>query len=184
VNHTELLIILVFAIVVVIAFGFLLIRKRRSQKLHERFGPEYDRVLKREGDVRKAEEVLEFREKRREKFKLRTLSPEDKSSFESMWDEIQNQFVDDPKGAVTHADRLVARVMQGQGYPMGDFDQRAADISVDYPVIVENYRAAHDIALRHSRGQASTEDLRMAMVHYRTLFQQLLDKQTLLRKGA
>lgn len=183
-NHNGLLIVLVIAIVTVIALGFWLIRKRRSQKLQERFGPEYDRVVKREGDVRKAEDVLAFREKRREKFKLYPLSPEDKSSYELMWDEIQNRFVDDPKEAVTQADRLVERVMHARGYPMGEFDQRAADISVDYPVVVENYRAAHEIALRHSRGQASTEDLRKAMVHYRTLFRQLLDKQTLLRKEA
>jgi hypothetical protein len=152
-------------------------RKRRSAKLRERFGPEYDRVLQKEGDARKAEGVLEFREKRREKFTLHPLSEADKSSFDVRWREVQSRFVDDPRGAVTVADGLVTEVMQKRGYPIGEFEQRAADISVDHPVVVENYRAAHTIALRHSSGQASTEDLRQAMVHYRALFQELLDER-------
>jgi hypothetical protein len=118
--------------------------------------------------------VLTFREKRHEKFKLRPLSAADRSSFLDRWNDVQSRFVDDPKGAVTLADSLVNDAMQARGYPMGDFEQQAADISVDYPLIVENYRAAHEIAIRHSRGQASTEDLRKAMVHYRTLFEELL----------
>ena len=182
-NGALLIVILVIGLIVVAAIAVLAMRKRRSQKLRERFGPEYDRVVSREGNVRKAEDVLAFRQKRREKFHLRPLSPADKSSFGGQWNVVQNQFVDDPKGAVTQADTLVGRVMEARGYPMGEFDQRAADISVDYPEVVENYRAAHDIALRHSRGQASTEDLRKAMVHYRTLFQQLL-AQDQLQKGA
>lgn len=176
-NATQVVIvILVIAViaVAVIAFGFM--RKRRSQKLRERFGPEYDRVVQREGDVRKGEGVLEFREKRREKFNVRPLSAADRSSFLYRWNDVQSRFVDNPKETVTLADSLVTDVMQARGYPMGDFDQRAADISVDYPTVVENYRGAHNIALRHSRGQASTEDLRQAMVHYRTLFQELLDE--------
>jgi FtsZ-interacting cell division protein ZipA len=185
VNHNALLIaILIIVVMAVVAIGFLVSRKRRSQQLRERFGPEYDRVVSREGDVRKAEGVLEIRQKRREKFKLQPLSPTDKASYEFRWNGVQSQFVDDPRGAVTVADKLVAEVMQKRGYPMGDFEQRAADISVDYPVVVENYRAAHEIALRHSRGQASTEDLRKAMLHYRTLFQQLLDTDQLQRKEA
>jgi hypothetical protein len=182
-NGALLIVILVVGLVVVAVITVLAIRKRRSQKLRERFGPEYDRVVNREGNVRKAEDVLAFRQKRREQFHLRPLSPADKSSFGGQWNVVQNQFVDDPKGAVTQADTLVGRVMEARGYPMGEFDQRAADISVDYPEVVENYRAAHDIALRHSRGQATTEDLRKAMVHYRTLFQQLL-AQDQLQKGA
>jgi hypothetical protein len=97
---------------------------------------------------------------------------------------IQLQFVDDPEGTVARADKLVNEVMQARGYPVGDFEQRAADISVDHPVVVENYRAAHDIALSHSRGQASTEDLRKAMVHYRSLFEELLDDSIPVRKEA
>ena len=182
-NHL-LLVIIVVAVLAVIVIAALAMRKRRSQKLRERFGPEYDRVVRQEGDVRKGEGVLEFREKRREKFQIRPLSPTDRSSFNYSWNEVQSQFVDDPKAAVTIADSLVLDVMQARGYPMGDFDQRAADVSVDHPRVVENYRAAHDIARRHSRGQASTEDLRKAMVHYRTLFQELLETDQPTRKEA
>ena len=176
--------VIIVGVLVVIAVALLVARKRRSQKLRERFGPEYDRVVKREGDVRRAEGVLAFREKRREQFTLRPLPPADRSRYEQTWRDVQAQFVDDPKGAVTAADSLVTEVMQARGYPMGDFEQRAADISVDHPAVVDNYRTAHDIALRHSRGQASTEDLRRAMVLYRSLFDELLGDRQLERRGA
>jgi hypothetical protein len=176
--------VIIIALIVIAAIAYSTSRRRRSVKLKERFGPEYDRVLKQEGDPRKAEGVLEFRQKRREKFKVRPLTATDKASFDIRWREVQARFVDDPRGAVTVADSLVTDVMQARGYPIGEFDQRAADLSVDYPVIVDNYRAAHGIALRHSAGQASTEDLRQAMVHYRTLFQELLDENHSERKGA
>jgi hypothetical protein len=183
-DRNQLMIIVVVIAVLVIAIAaYLAMRKRRSLRLRERFGPEYDRVVRHEGDVRQGEGVLEFREKRRQRFELRTLSPVDRSSFEQRWDEVQARFVDDPNGAVTVADSLVMEVMQARGYPVGDFEQRAADVSVDHPLVVENYRSAHDIALRHNRGQASTEDLRKAMVHYRTLFQELLETNRL-RKEA
>lgn len=178
-----MIVVVVIAFLVIAITAYLAMRRRRSLMLRERFGPEYDRVVRREGDVRKGEGVLEFRQKRRERFELRTLSPVDRSSFEQRWNEVQARFVDDPKGAVTVADSLVMEVMQARGYPVGDFEQRASDISVDHPVVVENYRSAHDIALRHNRGQASTEDLRKAMVHYRTLFQELLETNRL-RKEA
>jgi hypothetical protein len=184
-NQNQILALVIVVLVIVLAAVVLMaVRKRRSAKLRERFGPEYDRVLQREGDARKAEGVLEFREKRREKFKVRPLSPADRSSFAVRWNEVQARFVDDPRGAVTVADSLVTDVMQARGYPIGEFDQRAADISVDHPVVVENYRSAHAIAIRHSTGQSSTEDLRQAMVHYRALFQELLDEPKPQRKGA
>jgi len=184
-NQNQVLVpVVVVAVIVVAAIVLLALRKRRSAKLREHFGPEYDRVLQREGDPRKAEGVLEFREKRREKFKIRPLSSADRASFATRWNEVQARFVDDPRGAVTVADSLVTDVMQARGYPIGEFEQRAADISVDHPVVVENYRSAHTIAMRHSTGQASTEDLRQAMVHYRTLFQELLDEPKPQRKGA
>lgn len=180
-----LIAIVLIALIVIAAIAFIASRKRRSMKLREHFGPEYDRVLQQEGDARKAEGVLEFREKRREKFKIRPLSAADRSSFTVRWNEVQARFVDDPRGAVTVADSLVTDVMQLRGYPIGEFDQRAADLSVDYPMIVDNYRAAHDIAQRHSARKASTEDLRQAMVHYRALFQELLEERpTQQRKGA
>ncbi len=179
-----LVVVVVIAIVVVAALGFVTSRKRRSRKLREHFGPEYERVMKQEGDQRKAEGVLEFREKRREKFKIRPLSDSDRQNFSVRWREVQARFVDDPRGAVTVADSLVTDVMQTRGYPIGEFDQRAADLSVDYPSIVDNYRAGHEIALRHSTGQASTEDLRQAMMHYRVLFEELLGEDKTYRKGA
>ena len=176
--------VVVIAVIVVAAIGFISSRKRRSRKLREHFGPEYERVLKQEGDQRRAEGVLEFREKRREKFKIRPISAEDRQNFSVRWREVQARFVDDPRGAVTVADSLVTEVMQARGYPIGEFDQRAADLSVDYPTIVDNYRAGHEIAMRHSEGKATTEDLRQAMMHYRVLFEELLAEDKTYRKGA
>ena len=173
-HQLTIVIAVVIAVVVVAVIGFLLARKRRSQKLRERFGPEYDRVLQKEGGVRNAEGVLEMRAKRREQFALRPLSESSQLDFTERWKAVQAQFVDEPQGAVAQADALVNELMAARGYPMADFEQRAADISVDHPGVVENYRTAHAIALRHSSGQASTEDLRKAMVHYRTLFEELL----------
>lgn len=185
-NQTAIVVaIIVIAAIVIVAIGFLASRKRRSQKLRERFGPEYDRVVQQEGDAKRAEGVLEFRQKRHDKFKIRSLTAEDRANFSVRWKEVQARFVDDPRGAVTVADSLVTDVMQARGYPIGEFDQRAADLSVDYPTIVDNYRAAHEIAIRHNEGKASTEDLRQAMVHYRVLFQELLDEHEIQqRKGA
>lgn len=171
------IVILVVVVAAVIVAAFLLLRKRRSQNLREQFGPEYDRVVRKEGDVSKGERLLEFREKHRKTLVIRPLSAEDQARFETRWNEVQSQFVDDPAGAVADADRLISQVMQTRGYPIDDFTQRAADISVDHPRVVENYRAAHDIALRRTRGEASTEDLRQAMVHYRSLFSELLGER-------
>jgi FtsZ-interacting cell division protein ZipA len=183
-HQITILLVVVVAVILIAALGFLLSRKKRSQRLRERFGPEYDRVVRKEGEVGRAEGVLEMRAKRREKLEIRPLAPAMRSDFNERWRSVQSQFVDDPKGSVSRADQLVNEVMRARGYPMGEFEQRAADISVDYPVVVENYRAAHDIALRHNRGQASTEDLRKAMVHYRTLFHELLEDAVPERKEA
>ena len=183
-HQLTILIALVAAVVVIGIISFLLARKRRSQNLRERFGPEYDRVVKKEGEVRRAEGVLEMRAKRREKFELRPLSSQAQADFAERWRTVQAQFVDGPKGSVSRADELVGELMSARGYPMADFEQRAADISVDHPVVVENYRAAHDIALRHNRGQSSTEDMRQAMVHYHALFNGLLENSLPERKEA
>lgn len=183
-RQLTILIAVVAAVAVIAVISFILARKRRSRQLRERFGPEYDRVLKKEGEVRRAEGVLEMRAKRREKFQVRPLSTASRSDFAERWRLVQSQFVDDPKTSVSRADQLTNELMEARGYPMADFEQRVADISVDHPVVVENYRAAHEIALRHSRGQASTEDLREAMVHYRSLFDELLQDFTPERKEA
>ncbi|HTS09664.1 MAG TPA: hypothetical protein VMP68_29125 [Candidatus Eisenbacteria bacterium] len=183
-NQTAIVIgILVILIVVIAVIAYVYSRKRRRLQIRQRFGPEYDRVVQQEGDPRKAEGVLEFRQRRREKYKIHPLSANDRSSFAVRWNEVQARFVDDPRGAVTVADSLVTDIMQARGYPIGEFNQRAEDLSVDYPQIVENYRAAHEIAVRHGAGKASTEDLRQAMVHYRLLFQELLEEHRE-RKGA
>jgi hypothetical protein len=149
-------------------------RRRRSEALKEHFGPEYDRVLKHEQNVAKAENILEFREKAREAFQISPLSRVDQMAFVDGWNTIQRQFVDDPPAAVTLADNLLSETMKARGYPVASFDERAEIVSVDHPVVVQNYRAAHEIALRQAKGSVTTEDLRQAMVHYRSLFDELL----------
>jgi hypothetical protein len=166
--------LILVAVLVIIAVA-LVARRRRSEKLKRRFGSEYDRtVLQQHGDSRRAEETLVEREKRVEAFPLRSLTPVDREAYAMEWASVKRRFVDDPSAAVGSADRLVSRVMTDRGYPMSDFDQRAADISVSYPAVVQNYRTAHDIVLRHTDGHATTEELRQAMVHYRSLFDELL----------
>jgi len=154
---------------------WILMSRRRSQHLRGRFGPEYDRVIQEHGDARRAERVLETREKRVEKLHIRSLDQTERDLFVQAWQKDQSRFVDDPQGAVLEADHLVSEVMAARGYPMSNFEQRAADISVDHPHLVENYRAAAEIALRQKRGNATTEDLRQAMVYYRKLFDELLE---------
>lgn len=176
-NSQMVIVLVVVAAVVVAALVYLMARKRRSQNLRQQFGPEYDRVVRKEGDVKKGEQLLAFREKHRKTLDIRPLSPDEHARFSHRWNEVQSQFVDDPAAAVSTADALITEVMQARGYPTTDFTQRAADISVDHPVVVENYRAAHEIAQRRDRGQASTEDLRQAMVHYRALFSELLEEK-------
>ena len=169
----KLVIVVVAAIVVIAALAWMFARKRRTEGLRQRFGPEYERTVREHGPSR-AESVLSAREKRVEKFPIRELATDERERFVTEWRAVQSRFVDDPKGAVGAADELVSRVMQARGYPMSDFEQRAADISVDHPRVVDNYRAAHVIALRHRKGEATTEDLRNAVIYYRSLFDELL----------
>jgi hypothetical protein len=151
------------------------VRRRQSVRLQQRFGPEYRRVISERGDRTKAEAELLAREKRVQRFKLVSLTPEDASRFSQDWSGLQTRFVDNPKGVVVEADRLVRDLMVKRGYPMVEFERRAADISVDYPTVVETYRAARAIAERDQQGQASTEELRKAVVYYRALFDELLE---------
>jgi hypothetical protein len=136
------------------------------------------------GSERKAESNLTEREKRVEKLKIRDLDPIEHERFSRQWKSVQSHFVDSPKGAVAEADDLVSSVMKARGYPISDFDQRSADISVDHPRLVENYRSAHDIALRVGKDEATTEDLRTAMVHYRSLFEDLMQVPAIVDKKA
>ena len=179
----QVAIIIAIIVIIVCALVAFYLRRRRTEKLRARFGPEYERSIAESGDRRRAEVQLEKRTERVEKFHLRPLTPEDRARFTREWDRVQAHFVDAPAGAVAEADQLLGDIMATRGYPMGDFEQRAADISVDHPIVTQNYRAAHDIAVRHGAGKASTEDLRQAMVHYRLLFQELL-KEHRERKGA
>jgi hypothetical protein len=137
-------------------------------------GPEYDRAVLKHGSERKAEAKLEDREKRVEKLNIRDLDPMEHERFTKQWASVQSRFVDSPRGAVTEADDLISALMKTRGYPVSDFDQRAADISVDHPRVVENYRSAHEVALRVGKDEATTEDLRTAMIHYRSLFDELV----------
>lgn len=155
--------------------AWLVYRNNQSHHLQERFGPEYKRALDDHGNRTKAEAELLAREKRVSKFNIVPLARDDADRFGQRWRTVQGRFVDDPKGAVAEADLLVKEVMQARGYPMGDFDRLAADLSVDHPVVVDNYRAARDIVLREQRGEADTEALRNALVHYRALFHDLLE---------
>ena len=164
-------------IIVVIALAgiaLIIIGQRRTRALREKFGPEYDHAVKSIRDRNKAEAELKKREERVERLNIRPLSVADMTRFEQSWFAAQARFVDDPRGAIGEADRLVGDVMRLRGYPVVDFEQRAADVSVDHPNVVSKYRAAHDIALRDVLGKANTEDLRTAMVHYGALFQDLL----------
>ena len=170
----------VAALLVIVVAVALYVRKRKhtTAELRQRFGPEYVRVVRQHGSERKAEAKLADRETRVEMLKIRDLDLAEREGYLSRWQAVQSRFVDYPKGAVTEADELVCSLMQTRGYPVTDFDQRAADVSVDHPRVVENYRSAHDIALRLGRGEASTEDLRTAMIHYRSLFDELVQAQT------
>jgi hypothetical protein len=174
-SQTELLLgllVLILAAVVV----WLLLRRRRTTQLKTRFGSEYERTVDDIGDEGKAADVLAKREKRVASYHIKPLSPEKREPFIERWRRIQSDFVDGPSSAVTDADDLLGEVMSERGYPVRDFDQMAEDLSVDHPEVVENYRTAHDIAERHARGDASTEDLRKAMIHYRALFDDLVNE--------
>jgi hypothetical protein len=150
-------------------------RERRTRRLQTRFGPEYSRVVAERGDLSKAESELLAREARVERLKIVPLAPAEAARFSEAWDTLQSRFVDNPKGVVIQADKLVREVMIRRGYPMADFEHRAADISVDHAALVDNYRSAQAIAVRDERGEASTEELRRAVVYYRALFDELLE---------
>jgi hypothetical protein len=167
--------VVVVAVIAIAAYAWS--KRRQSEHLRERFGPEYDHTVEEEGDRAKAEAELAKREKRVEKLDIRPLEPSARMGFIERWKEVQARFVDDPPRAVAFADALLAEVMSARGYPVDDFEQRAGDVSVDHPRVVEHYRAGHDIAMRHARGDASTEDLRRAMIHYRALFDDLVNEE-------
>jgi len=168
-------ILIVVVVLVAIAVAAWAFRSRRTTELKERFGPEYDRVASGASNKRDAEAELREREQRRSDFDIRPLDPDARERYREQWEAVQARFVDDPAGAVTEADVLIQGVMRERGYPVEDFETRSADLSVDHPDVVENYRAAHGIATAHARGNAGTEELRQAVKHYRSLFEELLE---------
>jgi hypothetical protein len=172
----------VILVIVVLAWLFVQKRKSTTADLRRKFGPEYERTVQQQGSERKAEAKLSDRQQRVEKLNIRDLDPMERERFSKQWESVQSRFVDSPRGAVAEADDLVSSLMKTRGYPVSDFDQRAADISVDHPRVVENYRSAHEIALRVGKNGASTEDLRTAMIHYRSLFEELVQVPTIVER--
>jgi hypothetical protein len=166
-----------FAIAIIVAIVssiWLYMSRRRTKELRSKFGPEYRRMAVAEGDATKAEQLLTEREKRVKKLNIQPLTDRQRNGFADEWEHTQAQFVDDPTAAVTRADLLVQEVMNVRGYPVADFDQRVADVSVDHPAVAQNYRLAHEIAKRNEQQEVGMEKLREAMLHYRALFADLL----------
>jgi hypothetical protein len=178
--------VIVFALLLGVGIGlWYSMRKRRTTKLRNRFGStEYARAVNEGGSQRKAEAALDKRAERVDALHIRPLAAADRARFIESWARVESRFIDVPGGAVIDADKLLGAVMSTRGYPMSDFEQRAADISVDHPLVLENYRAAHQTALSQTKGQANTEDLRQAMIHYRTLFEELVNEPEIARAQA
>lgn len=172
-NTTEIIIILLVA-VAVLAGAWIYSRRKRTAHLKGKFGPEYGRAIEERGGQEKAETALQQREKRVGHYDLKQLSAEERRGFSQEYDRLQGLFVDSPKDATTKADDLINQVMTARGYPEGPFDQRLEDLSVEHAEAVQGYRAAHEVALRHASGEASTEDMRQAMIGYRRLLDELL----------
>ena len=177
-SNTIILLVLVAVVVAVAIFAVVrYFQNQRTRHLRDRFGPEYARLAEETGSQRAAEKRLAEREKRAEKFNIHPLSAEDRKRFSAQWQTVLAEFVENPKESLAHADDLLGTVMAARGYPVADFEQRTADLSVDQPLVVQHYHAAHGIALADRAGEASTEDLRQAMIHYRALFDELASEQ-------
>jgi hypothetical protein len=151
-------------------------RRHRTDKLRERFGDEYDRTVEQHGKPAEAEAALLEREQRVAKLDIRPLSPQEREAAVTEWREVKAVFVDSPVEAVHHADRLLSALMKARGFPMADFDRRYEDLTVDHGEVARHYREGHEITLRHESGQASTEDLRQAMIHFEALFDDLVNE--------
>ena len=173
---TTVLVVIVVVVVLLAAAAALALPRMRRRRLQQQFGPEYERTVQSTGDQRSAEEDLRQREQRRKELEIHALDPGARNAYAQRWRGAQERFVDTPGQAVGDADTLVQQVMRDRGYPVGDFDQQARDVSVDHADVVSEYHAAHEISQLNERGNASTEQLRAAMVHYRALFAVLLDE--------
>src|SRR6266851_6703112 len=177
-NSTTLIIIgVLFVLGVLGAIGVAIwfyTKTQRTKALRSKFGPEYNRAVRAEGGTGGAEQLLQERQKRVAKLNIKPLNDQQRTEFADAWEHAQARFVDDPQAAVANADVLVQEVMGVRGYPVTDFEQRVADVSVDHPAVVQNYRIAHEIAVRHEREDVGIEKLREAMIHYRALFSDLI----------
>src|SRR5579872_4424801 len=174
--NPSLIVIIIAIVAAAVIAGWFLLRRQRTERLRQRFGSEYERTVNQSHSVREAEDRLRERAARVERLHIRPLAPADATRFRERWRQVQALFVDNPKDATLQADSLVGEVMHARGYPVGDFEQRVEDISVDHPNVVMNYRAARDIVEAHGAGRASTEDMRQAMVHLRALFAELVEQ--------
>ncbi len=170
---TPTIIALIISILALCGIAFLLIERYKTRSLRSRFGPEFDRTVAEQGSTHRARVLLEKRQKRVSKYQLRDLTREERESLMAEWSAVQQRFVDDPSDAIHRADALVAKAMRLRGYPTNDFESQAADLSVDHPHVLADYRIAHEISDQCGSGKATTEDLRRAMQHYRNLFQDL-----------
>jgi hypothetical protein len=173
-------IIVVVAVVLVLGLilGPIFSRRRRSQRFQNKFGAEYDRSVKSTGNEKKAQAELNERQKHVDTLNIHPLSVDEREHYLTNWVAVQGKFVDQPGQATVEADHLIMEVMQVRAYPVSDFEQRAADISVNYPALVSNYRAAREIAIKNEHHQADTEELRTAFIYYRSLFDELLKTET------
>ena len=171
---TIIIIVVLVVVIIGVILGLVFSRRRRSDQLQEKFGPEYDRAVQTMGGEKKAQTELNERQKHVGTLDIRPLSVSEHDRYLAEWTAVQSKFVDEPGQAIVDADRLIMEVMQIRGYPISDFEQRAADISVKYPALVSNYRGAREIANKNKLGQANTEELRQAMIYYRSLFEELL----------
>ena len=175
-QSTLLIIVAVVAVVVIALIVWGAMRKRRTDRLRDQFGDEYDRTVEQRGKKAEAEAALEERAERVEKLNIRPLTPEERDGFSREWRDVKALFVDSPVEAVHHADRLLGTIMKTRGYPMADFDRRYEDLTVDHGEVARHYREGHDIVTRHQNGKASTEDLRQAMIHFEALFDDLVNE--------
>lgn len=173
-DTTLIVVLVVIAAAVLLAVALAAARAKRRKELRSRFGPEYERTVERAGSARKAEKDLSERAAERERLHLRELTPAERDRYRDDWQAVQASFVDRPESALNDADRLVTALMRDRGYPVDDFERQADLVSVDHPLVVQHYRAAHAIHQRAGRGQVTTEDQRQAVIHYRALFEELM----------
>ena len=182
-DTTSIIIVVLVVVIVGVILGLVFSRRNRSKQLHEKFGPEYDHAVEATGSEKKAQAELKERQKHVETLEIRPLTVSEHDRYLAEWTAVQSKFVDEPGQAIVDADRLIMEVMQLRGYPVSDFDQRAADISVKYPALVTNYRGAREIADKNKLGQANTEEMRQAMIYYRSLFEELLKTEPVVGEG-